>query len=400
MPKFLCSSSALLRQLKQVAHVVRRNPIVPVLANVLLAATGNELRIIGSDLENTVAVSLPIEGGNGETWMACCELKPLLDVLGNLPDQPITVEPGAKPHQVCIRAAAASSEHEGGEVGSASYTFAGENPLDYVKTPSVREEVQVVVPGHLLRTAFAYVADVVSNDMIRPGMMCVHVVADAQRVRFEATDGHRVAQFDALAAREPGYSFSSVDATPKSMLLPKQAIAALKALVKSEDVVTITTQSAWGHARFQIGTCGPEVTVRLVDEKYPDVDKVIPALFPGGVLTLSRPAAQSMLRRLRPFTGCLIKKVHLHLSGTGGYARASDEGEEIEAREPLPGTLLAGGVKEIAFNIDLLTQLIGLLPGPRVRMHFTEASKAAAFTSDGYEGLRYLLMPVMIKQYA
>jgi len=399
MPKFLCSSSALLRQLKQVAHVVRRNPVVPVLANVLLAATGNELRIIGSDLETTVAVSLPIEGGNGETWGICPPLKPLLDVLGNLPDQPITVELGPKENQLTVRAVAyASDEEQGGATGGASYTFGCELYGDYPKTPTVRDEVQLVIPGHLLRTAIGYASDLTATDQFRPAMMCVHVIADARGVQFQATDGHRAVQFDVQAAKEPGYSFTGAQA--KKLLLPKQSIATLKALVKSEDVVTVTAQAGWGHARIQIGAWGPEVTVRLVDERFPDLAAVIPTEFPGGILTLSRPSAQAMLRRLKPFVSFLTPKVHLCFSGTGGQAKAFDEGEDIEAREPLPGTFAAGDLKEIAFNINLMSQVLSLLPGPRLRMHFTGENKAAVLTSDGYEGLRYLLMPVTIRQYA
>ena len=399
MSKFLCSSSALLRQLKQVAHVVRRNPILPVLSNALFAVTGNELRIVGSDLENTVAVSLPIEGISGDTWAICPPLKALVDVLSNLPDQPITVETGPKENQLSIRATSAATAEEGGTVyGGACYTFGCEPGGNFPKTPAVRDEVQIVLPGHLLRTALAYTSEFICTDMLRPAMACVHLVASSNSARFEATDGFSLAQYTVQASKEPGYGFTGV--ATKSLLIPKAALAALKALVKNEDVVTITTQADWSHARFQAATWGPEVTVRLVDEKFPSVDKVIPAAFPGGVLTLSRPSAQAMLRRLRPFVNATTKKVHLHLSGAGGFAQAADLDYETEAREPLPGTLAAGEVSEIAFNIERLAHLIGLLPGPRLRIHFTKASSAAVFTSDGYEGLRYLLMPIMITQYA
>lgn len=398
MPKFLCSSSALLRQLKQVAHVVRHNPVLPVLSNVLLAATGNELRIVGSDLETTVAVSLPIEGGAGETWNICPPLKPLLEVLSNLPDQPITVETGPKPKQLTLRAVASASDEEHGATGGASYTFSCEMGADYPKTPTVRDQVQITLPGHLLRTAIAYAGNLMATDQLRPAMMCLHVVADATGACFQATDGHQAVQFDVQAAKEPGYSFTGKE--KKKMLLPKPSITTLKALVKSEDVVTITAQAGWGHARIQLASWGPEVTVRLVDERYPDLAAFIPAQFPGGILTLSRPSAQSMLRRLKPFVGFAIPKVHLCLSGMGGYAKAFDEGEDTEAREPLPGTFAAGDLKEIAFNIGLLSNVLALLPGPRVRMQFVGENKAAVLTSDGYEGLRYLLMPVAIRQFA
>lgn len=400
MPKFLCSSSALLRQLKQVAHVVRRNPVIPVLSNVLLAVTGNELRIIGSDLENTVAVSLPVEGGNGETWNICPPLKPLIEVLTNLPDQPITVELGPKESQMTVRAvASASDEEQGGATGGASYTFGCELGADYPRIPAARDEVRIVLPGHLLRTAIAYAGDTMSNDDFRPAMACLHVIADASGLCFQSTDGHQAIQYEVQAVKEPGYSFEGKEA--KKLLLPKQSLAALKALVKSEDVVTITTQADWGHAQIQISTWGPQVTLRPVDERFPDLAAVIPSEFHGGILTLSRPAAQSMLRRLKPFADMCNRKVHLCLVGTGGQAKAFDEGEGIEAREPLPGTLSGGGlVKEIAFNIALLSNVLALLPGPRVRMHFVGPNKAAVLTSDGYEGLRYLLMPVAITQYA
>jgi DNA polymerase-3 subunit beta len=395
MNKFICSSSALLRQLKQVSFAIRRNPVIPVLENVLFSVVGTELRLTASDLENTISVSLPIES-SGQTWGVCAPLKPLLDVLSNLPDQPITVALGVKENQLTINATASDN---GETYGGASYTFGGELMADYPKTAVVHEQVRLIMPGHLLRTALTYTSPLVASDELRPAMMCVHVRAGADKAIFEATDGHRLVQYEALASKEPGYSF---EGKGKKLLIPGKALAILNKLVKPDDMVTITARNdTGGSACFQIGTYGPTVTVRMVDERFPDTDNVIPVEFNGGTLTLSRPAAKSMLARLRPFVCGGLKRIHLHFNGTGGYAEGKDEGLGLEAREALPGTFAAGSIplKETAFNIDFLAHLIGLMPGLRVRMQFSGPDRAMVLTADGHEGLRFLLMPVRIAQY-
>ncbi len=402
MPKFLCSSSALLRYLKTVAPIIKRNPVLPILENALLSITNNVLTIASSDLGNTITVRLPIEGDVAE-WAACPPIKPLLEVLKNLPDQPITVAFDAETSKLTVDASVEGASADE-KLHGAMYTFACGKSDDFPETPKVPTGVAVTFPGHLLRTAFGYTAELVSNDELRPAMMCVCVVASREGVDFLATDGHRLCLYQVEAGKEPGYAYEGKNR--KMLMLPQQAVKMLKALVKHDDEVTVTT-GAEGDDKicFQIGTYGPELVVRPVDERYPDAYSIIPAEFPGGVLTLARPAARTMLNRLLPFCESYTKRIELHFSGTNGQARA--ENDDISAREPLPGTFAPGGkpgtdngpLTAIGFNARYLAHLLALLPGPRVRLSFTGPKKGCLLTADGYEGLRYVLMPVAIKEF-
>jgi len=395
MPKFLVSSAALLRCLKEVAPIVKRSPLLPITANVLLSVSGNTLSVVASDLENTITTTLPVEFLSGD-WATCPPIKPLMEVLKNLPDQPVTLIFDAETDKLTLNAGV-EGEHE--TAYGASYTFTCEKAADFPRTPNVPTGVEITFPGHLLRTAFGYTAELVSNDELRPAMMCVYIDASEKGIDFIATDGHRLCIYEVQAGKEPGYTFDGK--ARKMLLLPRQSVKALRHLIKNDDTVTVTSSLLTSsYIGFQVGTYGPEVVVRPVDERYPNAYAVLPTEFPGGTLTLARPAARTMLNRMLPFCGNSMSKIELHFSGTSGQARAEDADNDLSAREPLPGTFApsddASTVKAIGFNVRFLAHLLMLLPGPRVRLSFTAPIKGCMLTADGVEGLRYVLMPVAI----
>lgn len=89
--KFNVSSKALQSQLTAVSKVINSKNALSILDNFLLILQGDTLTITGSDSENTMTATAQVFDSEGEGPIAI-NAKRLLDVLKEVPAQPITFE--------------------------------------------------------------------------------------------------------------------------------------------------------------------------------------------------------------------------------------------------------------------------------------------------------------------
>ena len=86
--KFIVSSSYLLKQLQVLVGVISNSNTLPILDNFLFEISDNTLTVSASDLETTMKTTFDVEAN--ESGKICVPAKLLLDVLKNLPEQPLT----------------------------------------------------------------------------------------------------------------------------------------------------------------------------------------------------------------------------------------------------------------------------------------------------------------------
>ena len=104
-----------------------------------------------------------------------------------------------------------------------------------------------------------------SNDELRPSMTGVFLRLDKTTTTFVATDSHRLVRY------------RRVDITSDmahSMIIPRKALTLLKATLPSE-VTNVTMEFNTSNAFFDFNKI--KMICRLIDERYPDYENVIPA---------------------------------------------------------------------------------------------------------------------------
>ena len=89
--KFSIPSKSLLSQLSLVSKVVNSKNSISILDNFLFELSGSQLAITGSDSETTLSTRVDVVEGEGEGKFAV-NVKKLLDLLKELPDQPLLFE--------------------------------------------------------------------------------------------------------------------------------------------------------------------------------------------------------------------------------------------------------------------------------------------------------------------
>ncbi|WP_437854419.1 DNA polymerase III subunit beta [Sorangium sp. So ce363] len=249
----------LLRLVARCQGVADKKSAMPALANVLLAAEGNAVRVAATDLYLGVTGQTHADIKTGGT--VAVPARDLLERVKAMPDGPIQITTTEGAH-TSLKA-----------VGSPRrYTLPGlpgsefpQLPAPAVDAPSLELPVEQLALL-ITRTHFS-----ISNDETRAHVNSALFEWAGDRVRMVTTDGHRLSKMEATV------SGSSATAT---MLIPLKAITELRRLAEEaraekETPMVAITQSG-PNAFFNIA--GMQFSVKLVDAQFPPYQQVIPSV--------------------------------------------------------------------------------------------------------------------------
>ena len=235
--------------------VVEKRNTLPILANVLIDATGSDVMLTATDLE--VGIRRVFRGTVVRPGSITVSARKLYEIVRELPSDEINVRSG-----------------DGGWVevtaGKARYRMVSMDPKEFPSIPASQPVakkggvVMCLASGVLAemieKTLFA-----VSTDETRLSLGGVFIESvERNQVRMVATDGHRLSVID----REvPG-----VEVKP-GVILPRKGLVEAKRLLEGSDG-EVTFSIAGNLARIE--RAGVELFMRLIEGEFPDYRQVIP----------------------------------------------------------------------------------------------------------------------------
>lgn len=372
--KFIVSSSALLKQLSSINGVVTTNPVVPILENFLFEIKDGKLTITASDLQTSMITELDVE--SREDGNIAIPAKILMDTLKNLPEQPVTFSIDPDTYSIEI-----SSDN-------GRYKLAGENATDFPKIPSVTNATTVEMSTEVLTSAISNTIFATSNDELRPAMTGVYINLSPTNATFVATDGHRLIRYRRVDIAAP-------DAA--SIIIPRKALNLLKSTLPSENL-PVTVEFNNSNAYFNFNNI--KMICRLIDERFPDYENVIPVDNPNH-MTIDRIEFLSSLRRIAIYANKTTHQVRLKLTGSELQVSAEDLDFSNEANERL-SCEHDGDDIEIGFNAKFLVEMLNNISSKEVTLKFSAPNRAGLIVpsdkSDN-EDILMLVMPVMLNNY-
>jgi len=372
--KFIVSSSYLLKQLSTIKGVITTNPVVPILENFLFEINEGTLKITASDLQTSMITEMEVEAKqNGNIAVPA---KILLETLSNLPEQPVTITVDEDTYSIEIIS------------DNGRYKLSGENATDFPKVPEVTNGFSVNMSADVLATAINNTFFATSNDELRPAMTGVFVKLDETNTTFVATDGHRLVRYRRVDV--------AADVT-NSMIIPRKALNLLKATLPAENTnVSVEFNVSNAYFKFQ----NVRMICRLIDERFPDYDNVIP-VDNNNVMTIDRLDFLSSMKRIAIYANKTTHQVRLKITGSELMISAEDLDFSNEANERL-SCEHDGGDIEIGFNAQFLIQMLTNLTSKKIAFRLQASNKAGILVpvdKDENEDLLMLVMPVMLNNY-
>ncbi|GEO04659.1 DNA polymerase III subunit beta [Adhaeribacter aerolatus] len=372
--KFIVSSSALLKQLQSINGVISSNPVVPILENFLFEINEGTLTITASDLETSMITEMHVEAK--ENGRIAAPARILLDTLKNLPDQPVTFTIDEETYTIELSSA------------NGRYKLSGENATDFPRVPVVKSNNSIEVPSNMLARAINKTIFAVSTDELRPAMTGIFVQLNDNNITFVATDGHRLLRYR---------RFDVATGNTASIIIPRKAFTLLKSTLPAEPT-TVRVEFNTSNAFFSFENI--RMVCRLIDERYPDYENVIPAQNPNK-LVIDRYDLLSSIKRISIYSNKTTHQVRLRIAGSELHVSAEDLDFSNEANERL-SCQYDGEDMEIGFNARFLIEMLNNIDSDEISLELSTPNRAGLLmptSNDDNENILMLVMPVMLNNY-
>lgn len=257
-----------------------------------------------------------------------------------------------------------------------------EDPVQFPEIPEFPGSDLCSVASSDLRELVSKTSFAAGREASRFVLNGVKVSVGQDRIRFVATDGRRLALLERPVVRDNGREGRETS-----------AIVGVKALGYFERVaaeVDGPVEIALADRFVAVRTARAEVTGRVMDGSFPDVDQIIPKDVPH---TASLPAGVffARLKQARQFAS--VESQSVALAFAPGELKISAAGGDGRAEVRL-GIEYDGPEQRIGFNPAFLLDALKASDGERVRFSFKNANGAAKLEDE--KGLVYVLMPVLL----
>ena len=373
--KFIVSSSYLLGELAAINGVITTNPVVPILENFLFEINDGTLTVTASDLQTSMVTELEVEAK--ENGSIAVPSRILLETLRNLPEQPVTFSIDEDSYSIEINS------------DNGRYKLSGENATDFPKVPTISDGTSVNIASDVLGNAISNTILATSNDELRPAMTGVYINLSDTNTTFVATDGHRLIRYRRV-------DIAADNAT--TMIVPRKALNLLKSTLPSDNI-NVNVEYNVANAFFKFGNI--HMICRLIDERYPDYENVIPA-DNNNEMVIDRSEILGSLKRIAIYANKTTHQVRLKITGSELLISSEDLDFSNEANERLSCDHNGDDI-EIGFNGKFLIEMLSNINSKQISLKLSEPNKAGLLfpvDKDENEDLLMLVMPVMLSSYS
>ncbi len=373
--KCIVSNDVLLKNLQAINSVIATNTSLPILETFLFELQEESLLVTASDMETSIRVEIPVTMVENPGKIAI-PARILVDTLKTFPAIPVTIsaEDPANPLNIEIIA------------GEGRYKLAGYDPADYPKRPHMSSSESVMMTSEVITNAISKTIFATISDMLRPAMTGVYWEINEAHANFVGTDAHRLVRY-----RRKDIS----SATPFSFILPKKTSNILKNILSvTSEEVKVEFNSI--NASFSFGNF--HLICRLIDQKYPNYEAVIPTQNPNKLI-VNRTDLINSLKRATIFANQSTHQVRFIINGQSLTLKAEDIDFANEAVESISCNY-DGTDMEIGFNAKFIIEMLQNLEDESVVFELSEAKRAGLILpsdiADVNEEILMLVMPVMI----
>jgi DNA polymerase-3 subunit beta len=366
--KVTCDRSVLLAGVQTVARAVSSKTTLPVLANMLLDATGDRLRLMATDLEigMTAFVAASIEDAGAITLPA----RILSEVVNNLPEAAVTLETDDS------RAAKIVCER-------AEYAIRGLDADEFPTAPEIDDSATFTIEQRVLKRVIEQTCFAASTDETRPILTGALFVLKPSGLDVVATDTHRLALAKVEASIEA--------ALERSVIVPARALREVERVLDEHSEEPVVASLGPNHVKFTL----PRVTLwsRLIEGQFPNYEKVIPTSSDKRLI-IHRETLTDALRRALVVAREDANRVILQTEGET-LTLSADSQDVGTAHEEIP-VELEGDPIEIAFNGRYLMQVLEILESQQVSVELVGALNPGVIRPIDESGYVYVLMPMQI----
>lgn len=351
--------------LNTVKNIVGKNLNLPILSTVLVTAKNNQINLSTTNLE--LGINYYIPASVQEEGRVAVPAKIFSDFISGIRDEKIDFS--LKENTLNIQ-----SQNFKTKIVCFSTS-------DFPLIPRLKNGKIMTISSQLLKTALGSVFDSISLSQTRPELGGVFVSFGKGKIYFASTDSFRLT--------EKVVSYGSDKQT--SVIIPRNTVAEMIRILADYDKdISVNVE----ENQIQFSSDNFEIISRLIEGRYPDYQKVIPARSLSQV-ALNKDDLQSNIR-LAGFFASNINDIGLRVDNKEVviFAKNSDRGE-FNSRMKNRGEFQIDEPFEVLLNFSYLADGLKNIPSEEIIFEYTgEGAPVVLKPKDKDLNLIYLIMPL------
>ena len=367
--EFSAKKEELVRELALIQGIVERKNTIPILANVLIEATGSTIELAATDLD--VGLRCRLSGTVSQDGALTLSAKKLYEIVRSVSESEIHLQ------ELDNSWASVTS-------GRSYFKMVGLGKSEFPSLEEPPGDGFITIPGAALselinKTSFAITAD--DNRYFLNGARLELTEKD---LRMVATDGHRLAYVSLKRGDSAGTA---------NVIVPKKTLLELLKILGESDESVDFAQGE-NHLFFRIGE--RLLVSKQVDDQFPAYDKVIPQ---GNekIVTCNRNDLSGAIRRVSLLANERSRAVRFGIESS--KLEVSSQNPELgEARETIEAGY-EGDPIQVGFNGQYLLDFLNAADTSEVRFELKDDSSQGLLrpVEKGKDrDYRYVVMPMRL----
>jgi len=361
----------LLRELQLFQGIVERKNTIPILANVLMEAKGDEVRFLATDLE--VGLRSKCSASVAKSGSLTLPAKKFFEIIKALPETDIRI-----------------AEDKGGVKVAADRFDSRMQTLpreDFPTLPESGGAVSTTLPRGPVKEMVAKTQFAITGEDTRYFLNGALFVLRPDSMSLVATDGHRLA-----LVTVPRDGKGKKDADEIKAILPKKTLGELSRLLMEGDG-DISYERGENHLFFHVGD--RLLISRMIDGQFPAYERVIPKGNDKRI-EFERDRLTNAVKRVALLSNERSRAVKFQIE-KGKVDVTSSSPELGEAKETLPVDY-NGASMQICFNAQYVLDFLSAVSTDVVSLDLKDEVSQAVMKPVGAEGYdyTYVIMPMRV----
>ena len=368
--KFSTSKNELQSALQKLSKATPSRSTLPILNSVLISVSENETNIKSTDLEITVIVKLP--ASIESVGSVAAPLQMLSNITNELPDETRVSFDVDGENKISI-----STEY-------GNYDIVGKPAEEFPNTPTIETENVVEVEAGVLKDIINKTVFAVSRDDLKPALTGVLFKFLNNNLVAVATDGHRLVKYE-RTNNENTNDFGDI-------IVPKKFLNLVMGGLSDGNIKLSIGEN---HLTTIIGE--DQYFTRIIDEKFPDFDGVIPKDNDKNFV-VNKKTLLSAVKRVSIFSNKSTHQIALNLNNESALISTEDPEQSTKAKENIKGEY-SGEDITVGYNAAYLKDVLSHVDDDDVVVKLKSPISAALFLPKKQKdntNLTMLLMPIRL----
>lgn len=382
--KIICTQENLIKGLSMIIRSCGKNINLPILSNILFEAKKEGIKLSATNLE--LGATCQIRGKVLEKGEITIPAQLFFNYILNLPQEKIhitlskdTLNITCKDYQSKIKGTEAS---------------------DFPLIPEIKKDPFCIIKSLDLKKSLAQVIFAVAPSDIRPEISGVLIKLaftknHIPRLKLVATDGFRLAE----KTITPKKIDSKIIKEKMEMIIPAQTIQELIRLL-DEEINEVKISVSENQIKFAFTTdteqtigLNAELFSKLIDEKYPDYEKIFPEKF-SSKATVETNDFIHALKSASLFSQKDSNEVELDINPTKNEIEVQAQSDRCGSSISRVKGKVEGDTEKIVFNYRYLLDGLLNLGNPRAKLFFSGSQGPGMIKPQDNDDYVYLVMPI------